>query len=118
MTRCAKLRCLYASSGRRGELLVQTRERFGRAIIDPQPEDDAPTRRDEPTCAVNQLLHRRLQSSALGGVAHRRILAQQPSLAHQAQDVHGQRCELAHLVHCVIELAPAECAVTGRRTST
>ena len=22
------------------------------------------------------------------------------------------------LVHCVIELAPAECAVTGRRTST
>ena len=24
----------------------------------------------------------------------------------------------ATLVHCVIELAPAECAVTGRRTST
>ena len=30
----------------------------------------------------------------------------------------GQKERWGALVHCVIELAPAECAVTGRRTST
>ena len=44
--------------------------------------------------------------------------AQRGMCLHPSYAVSTDREPLGLLVHCVIELAPAECAVTGRRTST
>ena len=80
------------------QLAMQPPEGLGRTVIRAQPEHQPAARLDEPASAVDQLLDDRLQASALGGVAHRRILAQQPALAHQVQDVHRQCRQLAHQV--------------------
>ena len=51
----------------------------------------------------------------LPGLQRRSLQDQSPSLPRART---SQRRRRSPLVHCVIELAPAECAVTGRRTST
>ena len=75
---------------------MQPLEGLGRAVIGTKPEDDAPAMLDQATRPVNEFLHHGLYAPSFGCVAYRRIGPQQSGLAHEAQDVHGQRSEFAH----------------------
>ena len=87
-----------------GEPCERAHECLGRAVVCAQPQDGPKTRLDQPPGAVNQPLHNRLDPTSLGFVAHRRVGAEQATLAHQARDVHGHRRKLAQAV-VRIELA-------------
>jgi hypothetical protein len=89
---------LPATLWRGCELCVHAREDRGGPVVGAQAQDDAPAVLDPSSRPVDQLLHHRLDASALDALAHRRIGSEQPSLTHQAQNVHRQRGELAHQV--------------------
>ena len=92
----------------RKQLAMQPGECLGRSVIRAQPEDDASPRLDQPACQVDQLLHHRFDAPSLGRVAYRRVWPEQPALAHQAQDVHRQRRQLAHQrIGCLLYTSPS-----------
>jgi len=56
--------CVAPSAGDE-QLAVQAGEGLGRTIVGAQPEEQAPPVLDEAACAVDELLHHRLEPPAL-----------------------------------------------------
>ena len=80
------------------QLAVRSGEYLGYTVIGAQFQDQPSPVLVESAGPVDELLHHCLDPPALGWVEHRCVRPQQTALAHQAQDVHCQRSELANQI--------------------